>query len=290
MISIAITYLIGRISHCADAVLSFANRATVVGDIASGVNEFVTQWVQTLSDYDFLVATTMDRRWIDKHCPVFSRKVEGIPVHTTYSGMTLGRPGGKVVVCHRMCREEILIQGDKQRERVDLRCSKCDSRCRVPMILPDNTTPLGARELFKTIYPPELFPVKWRLKFTPTVNPTVNPNQGSRGSRSSLHPPTVVAHSSSLPGSTTSSTPFSSLPRLRVPGNTMNQGRGVSRPRSAPGLRDSLSFSPTPPPASPHEPSPGPSTSDRSDHRRLLAPGSDSAEKGEKRRKKQKRS
>ena len=45
-------FLIGHISHCADTVLSFANRVTIVGDIASGVDEFVTRWVQTPSDYD----------------------------------------------------------------------------------------------------------------------------------------------------------------------------------------------------------------------------------------------
>ena len=83
--------------HSVDAILSFANRTTVVSKLMHELNKFVIQWAQTPSDYDILIANTMSVEWAQKHLPVLSQKNQ----HTLYIGYHVAEPKGEPVLCHR---------------------------------------------------------------------------------------------------------------------------------------------------------------------------------------------
>ncbi|KAF9646686.1 hypothetical protein BDM02DRAFT_3188658 [Thelephora ganbajun] len=56
-------------SHCADVVLSLANNTTVVSKVSARLLDLVAYWVQTLSDYNVLVAKAMTCDWAKEHMP-----------------------------------------------------------------------------------------------------------------------------------------------------------------------------------------------------------------------------
>lgn len=95
-------------SHCADAVLSLANKITLVGDVVDALLSFTALWVQTPSDYDVLVAKSFSAEWTRAHEPVISRK--GDAGHTLYTRFSVAQPGGMLVLCHRMCHQQILAK------------------------------------------------------------------------------------------------------------------------------------------------------------------------------------
>jgi hypothetical protein len=235
--------LIVYASHCADAVLSFANNLTLVGDIASALTDFSTRWVQTPSDYDFLVAGTMSADWCLKHQPVLSRNGQG---HFLYSKFNIGRPGGMLVMCHLRCGK--LVKSRDIGKVVQYTCTKCDSRCTTERILTDQETTLGRCALVKAEYPLRLYPAEWRLSKT---NGHVLPRSTSLPT---LPTSTPTSSTPKLTPSTSSSTLGGSL-RIRIPARPP----AISRSRSNPGMNDGHGATPTPPPPSPHEPSPTPS-------------------------------
>ena len=87
--------------HCAEAVLSFSNKITLVGSVAALVLDFAAAWVQSSSEYDFLVAQTFPPSWCSLHRPVLSL---GDPAsHWVYSAVDPLEPNGSPVFCHWGC-------------------------------------------------------------------------------------------------------------------------------------------------------------------------------------------
>jgi len=71
-------------SHCADAVLSLSNNATIFGEVAAPLVDFAARWAQSPSDYDFIVSATLNTEWASKHHPVLSRADHSHFVYTQY--------------------------------------------------------------------------------------------------------------------------------------------------------------------------------------------------------------
>lgn len=145
-------------SHCADAVLSFANKTTVVGDIANTLSEFATAWTTTLSEYDTLFATTVRHDWARRHRPVLSR---GNGLHYLYTGFHVTEPHGKLVRCHQMCGVEARSFTIKDKVVV-IRCKRCRSTCTIDRVKPDRST-LGTQSIVKVAYPPDQVRVLWKF-------------------------------------------------------------------------------------------------------------------------------
>ena len=127
-----------------------------MGDISAPVTEFTTRWVQTSSDYDFLIASTLRREWVHDHQPVISRHKTG---HQLYSKYNQDRPEGKVVWCNRCNGQPIdsrLIGG-----LVHLRCKGCGYTGRIPHWKSPQDTTLGAAGIVRAEYPPRVCDVQW---------------------------------------------------------------------------------------------------------------------------------
>jgi len=231
-----LTYTLGRISHCADAILSFANLSTQVGDVSDTVTNFAARWAQTPSGYDTLVAMTMDCDWVLAHLPVISSHKTG---HHVYNKFSVARPQGLLIRCHRPeCVQPI---SDRVVDRaVHLICRGCGSTARIPEWKNDQGTALRAAAIVKAVFPLGYYHVEWRQP------------KMARSTSLPLHtpPPTPIPMPPSLMPS--SSKPSSSTTSLLIP-----PFHSLSRSRSTPAMRDT-DGTPTPPPPSPHDPSPAP--------------------------------
>ena len=236
----------------------------------------------------------MAARWIDKHMPVITRRINDAPNHVIYQMFSVGRPYGKEVLCHmRSCRHEVTYRADK---RVKHTCKGCGSFCWTEKVTSDQTTLLGSRSIVKTVYPMEQYPAQWKNKDDPNLEPSQSKHKASnKRSRSLvsapqtrveppakphakrpspptegtpfLRPPVMGTRSTSLPEPAPTPGPSSSSLRITVP------ARKTRSPSEVRG-RDRLSATPTPPPTSSHEPSPAPSErSDRSGRKRLAPEG-----------------
>ena len=147
--------------HCADAVLSFANKATVVSQIMARLADFVIHWAQTPSDYDVLIAKTMTAEWAQEHLPVLSRGGEHF-LYTSYLAIeSLGMP----VRCPRSaCGVENRVWDQLGPGKYLVRCLDCWSTALIKEIVPlDTKTPLGRHELIKVKYPLEQAWIDWRI-------------------------------------------------------------------------------------------------------------------------------
>ena len=165
--------------HCADAVLSLSNHATVVSQVALPLVNFCTRWAQSPSGFDFLVASTMPTNWVEVHKPVLSTRTRG---HTVYTKFSFAEPFGKIVLCHRMCTGQLRAKAGKTNTKIT--CMTCGSTCSVPKFTTDRTTTLGRESMVKFVYPQEQYPTEWKLpepgsKFTQAVHPTTLPAQNS---------------------------------------------------------------------------------------------------------------
>ena len=109
-------------SHCADAVVSLANNMTVVGEVATVLVDFTVQWVQLPSNYDFLVASTIDKKWALQHRLVISRKGHGYILYTKY---LYQEPHGQLIFCPSQYITEIHAKTAKNGFR--LICGKCNA-------------------------------------------------------------------------------------------------------------------------------------------------------------------
>ena len=147
-------------SHCADAIVSLANRSTVVGDVACTLAELAVAWATTGSDYDTLFATTVNAGWVARHRPVLSRGRTGS--HTLYTGFNINEPNGQLVQCHQGCGMENQSFTVKPKD-VQVVCRQCNSYCTIPKVTSDSSTLLGSRSLVKVAYPPTRFLTEWRL-------------------------------------------------------------------------------------------------------------------------------
>lgn len=172
--------------HCADAVLSLSNHATVVSQVALPLVNFCTRWVQSPSGFDFLVASTMPTDWVEVHKPVLSTRKMG---HSLYTRFSFAEPFGKTVLCHRMCTGPLRAKAGKTNAKIT--CMTCGSTCSVQKVTTDRTTMLGRQSMVKVVYPQEQYPTEWKLpnpgaKFTEAVHPTSLPAQNSPVVTSSL--------------------------------------------------------------------------------------------------------
>ena len=178
-------------SHCADAVLSFANKTTIVGDIAPTLLSLISNWVETCSDYETLMAKSVSSTWANNHLPVLSGRghdpsryskfsKDGQEVandtsdgddHILYTRFNLGQPRGKTIKCHGGCDKGITSKQTKGGVRVE--CKGCKSRSMVPAFKTSTTTLLGKRGLVAVAYPQDQYPTpNWKLSQAGPPNPT----------------------------------------------------------------------------------------------------------------------
>ncbi|KAF9779587.1 hypothetical protein BJ322DRAFT_1113387 [Thelephora terrestris] len=238
--------------HCADAVLSLAKDANLVGDISGTLLDLTAGWVQTLSDYNVLMARFIKMSWASNHLPILSRHghdttrfttffIDNVPQpvpdaarpdsndHVLFTGFSMGSPGGMVVRCPIVDHQGIGIKQTKGAVRIT--CEECLSKCTVPQFRSDPTSPLKTQGLVAINYPPAQYPIQWELSpkalqtnakisWAETPMPdTPPPLQGPR------EQPTIriscldtVIRSASLPSSTTvTPRPSSSNLRIRIP-------------------------------------------------------------------------
>jgi hypothetical protein len=192
--------------HCADAVLSLSNRKTVVGTVASVSAEFMARWVQSPSDYDYLIASTMPYSWVTAHRPVLSTHQHG---HVLYSNFTFREPNGMVVVCHSNCTQPPDYHPTKNNVRFT--CYECNSRCTTGKYVTDRTTTLGRKSLIKVPYPQLQYPTEWKFLTPPGV---------TRYPQASSHllamPPQVEASSSRTKTTPAPEDKAISLPKVKT--------------------------------------------------------------------------
>jgi len=214
--------------------------------------------------------------WVHEHQPVISRHSTG---HQLYSKFSVERPRGMVVLCHRVECKQVLkfrINGIW----VDMTCPGCKSTCRMRKHVTDDKTPLGKASIVRVQYPPPQFPTEWWLPKDGPIAELLNaaavrPQTSTRRPKNAqanllpllanlppplAHPPPPqlihsVSSRTSTPAVGVSSS--SSTTIIIPPRNSQ-----LARSRSAPAIR-SISATPTPPPQSPHEPSPTPSEGKR---------------------------
>lgn len=275
---IPLTHL--HISHCADAVLSFANKATVVSEVSATLLNFVAYWVQTQSDYDTLISKTMDKDWAENHKPVLSRRhhdpkryttfftgnqpvpIEPPPVqddHILYTKFSLGNPMGRYIDCPTgRCKQKL---GNKQTKLgVRISCPVCLLRCTIPSFKTDRSDILCGKALVAVHFPIKRYPItKWDTpedakpllndyvldpsspKSTPAPSPPPSPIPShSKSITALLSAPAMVVRSTSLPSTGTASQSSSSS----------NRHTQIPRLASTPSLR--LVATPSPP--TPQEP------------------------------------
>lgn len=244
-------------SHCADAVLSLSNHATVVSEVATELANFAALWAQSLSDYDFIISTTMTADWAGKHHPILSRVNRG---HTLYTRYRRWEPQGQLVRCHNNCKDEIQMN-DRSKNILRFTCLGCKSRCRIPKSVTDldKSTNLGKKLFVKVSFPRTQYPTPlWELP--PPKDEAVDSNPGIGPGISAittlpramhhqlrLVPPEPIVRASSLPlppPPTASAGPSSSSTslRIRLPPLT-------SRSRSTSSIVDSPTPSSSQPPS-----------------------------------------
>jgi hypothetical protein len=252
---------LAHIRHSA-AVLSFAIRVTLVGNVLAPITGFLMHWVKTHSDFDTSIAVTMTPEWIREYRPVLSQRDDG---HVLYSMWSYGKPKGMVVICHRMCRQNIKFKASGGFVRHT--CQGCNSVCFTPEFLTDRTTVLGRRVILKTAFPQEQYPTEWELpKSAPTNPPRTTVQPPSISSNAVVHPPSsgVEPQLSTTPSPASSSSLRITIPpRLRGPTPAISRSQSPATPAISPSPSQSTSgtvsrhdATPTPPPPSPLEPPP----------------------------------
>lgn len=163
--------------HEADAILSFAQDSTVVGDISTDVVKFALNWTTTRSDYDHLIARTFKDEWVEVHRPVISRGAED---HTLYTRHSYLSPDGVPLSCPRG-HDFIRLVPNVQPNKVVVTCKKCKSRCEVPRAEPDKQTELGRQNIIKIPFgTAEPFRVLWSDVKTSLVPPLLQNGQISQ--------------------------------------------------------------------------------------------------------------
>ena len=211
-------------SHCADAVISLANRTTIVGDVAGTLSELLVAWTTTPSDYDALFAATVRDDWARRHRPVLSR---GSDDHTLYVGFSITEPDGDLVRCHRGCGIENRWYTTKG-NTVQITCKECGSLCTVEKVTQDRTTALEVRHLVKTCYPPRQADTTWRyIQDGPkVVGPTPATVRTPTNPTNLLAPPPAMLRSRPQPHPPSQTWTDPAPPRSPVPTGPLPTGRG----------------------------------------------------------------
>jgi hypothetical protein len=152
----AVDMLPSTYSLTVDAVLSFGNLTNVVGNVMHMVTHFLTLWAQTPSDYDTLIAASIRSDWAARYLPIISRLGE----HQLYTGFSVIRPEGKLVICHRNCGKEHLAWRVRN-SFVKVICRSCQSECIIEKTHVDVRTILGSRSLVRVNFPQEQARTTW---------------------------------------------------------------------------------------------------------------------------------
>lgn len=212
-----------------------AKPTTLVGEVAVPVLDLAANWVQTLSDYDVLIAKLITRKWAKDHMPVLSRHghnparfttyhsshplvqtpTPSMPVqddHILFTEFSLGQPGGKFIE-HGQCAWGTTPKPTATGVRIA--CNRCKARCTVPKFTTDPTTPLGAQALVAIKYPQVLYIAEWTMTkvagsqvtlphdtATPPSGPTLPFHKVKRLRTTQPPPAEVITRSKSLPSST----------------------------------------------------------------------------------------
>ena len=167
-----------------DAILSFANEFTVIGDISADVAKFILAWTTSRSDYDALVATSFNADFATQHRPVISR-ASGL--HILYTGHSLVEPRGHLISCPRKengrphDRRHLLPRHNKKM-KVVITCKYkgCGATCEVSSWDVDKSSPLGLKGFVSVPFPPEEVIVQWSL---PNLNKSKDAQKGSNKSK-----------------------------------------------------------------------------------------------------------
>jgi len=270
------SYFLTRISHNADAVLSLANNATVVSEVSAKLLDLVAYWVQTFSDYDILIPKVMTCDWAKEHMPVLSRHghnparyttfISGdppapIPItsapgqddHILFTKFNFGQPGGRVVLCHERCDQEVLPKQTKAGVRME--CVGCGSKCTIPQFKTTQTTPLERHAFVAVKYPQDQYPAVWGPSKKGDSKLIQPPPKATRSQAVLLHSPAMMKQTTSLPTTIApTTTPKSSSPsfriRIRIPATRSTPSLSLPGPLGAEGIRSATA---TPPPPSPQE-------------------------------------
>jgi hypothetical protein len=144
--------------HCADAILSFSNEITLVANIVAPLLDFASTWVQSNSNYDFIIAGAFPPTWCSIHRPVLSLPD---PVsHWVYSAVDHLEPDGCLVICHRGCGREHLDPASASK-KVKVTCLLCHSTCEVKVTEVNGRMPLGRKGILKVAFPTTRAETNW---------------------------------------------------------------------------------------------------------------------------------
>lgn len=136
----------------ADAILSFSQKATVVGEVATGVVNFALNWASSYStDYDVLVSNSFTAKWAKRHRPVIS---QGVQNHTLYTGHSYLEPHGLPIRHQNHARK--YLRPSVQKTKVMITCKQpgCGATCVIPKFETDKRTALGHERLVKVTFDP----------------------------------------------------------------------------------------------------------------------------------------
>ena len=190
--------------HCAD-ILSFANNATVVGEIAPPLMQFLKDWVQTASDYYALFAKAFPHRWVKTHQPILSRhghdpnryttytrqqsKTNAIPVklvaepgrddHILITKFSFTEPAGLLLLCNLRCGWG--LTSSKTASGVQVVCSRCGSKCVVSRFYSNGSTTLGRASLVAVRFPQQVMYANWGPPARVAITDDLGPDDGAIG-------------------------------------------------------------------------------------------------------------
>ena len=119
------------------------------------VTEFTLAWVQTASNYDYLIARTVRSDWAAAHLPVISRR----GVHHLYTAYSFTEPAGEIIKCPYDCGVE--NRGWDVGKSIKIVCRRCKGSCSFPKVNLDTWTFLGNRGLIKVKFPQLQRTIDW---------------------------------------------------------------------------------------------------------------------------------
>ena len=153
-------------SLCVDTILSFANKSTLVSRIMTTLTEFTIAWVQSPSEYDFLIARTVRDDWAAMNLPVISQR----GTHHLYTGYHVMEPAGQVLICPYDCSIENRNWDSTKKKDILIECRRCKGSCTLPRVELDSKTLLGSRRIIKVKFPPPRIAIPWTFPpYAPTV-------------------------------------------------------------------------------------------------------------------------
>lgn len=216
--------------HCADAVLSFSNEITLVASVAVPLLEFVSIWVQSNCDYDFIASQSFPPSWCSLRRPVIS--LPNPRGDWVYSAIDPLEPDGELVFCHNNCGRENL-DPETLSKKVKIKCTLCGSTCEVKKTEKDHRTPLGRKEMIKVQFPQTRAMTSWKPPPAPqdpaTGEGQTGPrkeqaqqskkgsSQGRRAGRVQVQRPEASSEPSPLPLPTAMPPPSSTQAGVRKP-------------------------------------------------------------------------